>query len=406
MLNPNYEAEQTVVGVIMLDSKKAMPMAMLKLNEHDFHVGEFKSIYSACTKLFKAGKAIDAVTVLSIVGEEYKQTIVTSAEKAPTISHLNDYIDTVKSQSQRIEAYNQAMDFITSLEEEKPSITECQSKAAEIAKCFNDNSTQKAITAEEGFLNFLDRQEHPKEHIGSGYSLLDRFVYIDRGDFVVVGGRPSAGKTDFTLQMMLHMAQKHKIGYFSLETSKEKIFDRLISNYTWTSFTKIKTNQLEDTDWDNIAASYDTFHKLGFEIVPAAGWTVEQIKSYSEIAGYEIIFVDYLTLIKGKGKDNVEKTTNISKDLHILAQQNNITVVALSQLSRAGNGDPELTNLRESGQIEQDADTVLLLDYNPEEPYERNLKIAKNKEGQIGKIKFNFDGDHHKFSLVETKYEE
>ena len=357
-------------------------------------------------KLFKSGKSVDAVTVLSVVGEEYKATILTAAQAAPLISHLKDYIEAVKEQAQRISAYNNAMDFIQSMEEEKPTITECQSKAAEIAKCFNDKSMQKAVTAEEGFMNFLSRQENPKKYLGSGFALLDRFIYIDKGDFIVVGGRPSAGKTAFTLQMMLHMAEKHKVGYFSLETNADKVFDRLISNYAWASFTKIKTNQLTDGDWSSITGSYDAFHKLGFEIIPAAGWTVEQIKSYSEIAGYEIIYIDYLTLIKGTGKDNVEKATNISKDLHILAQQNGITVVALSQLNRAGNGEPDLTSLRESGQIEQDADSVLLLNYDPENPNERDLKIAKNKEGKIGKIKFEFDGDHQKFSLVETRYEE
>lgn len=404
MLKPNYEAEQSVIGIIMMDGKKAMPIAAMKLTEDDFHVPELKTLYGTCLKLFKSGKPVDSVTVLSAVGDAYKPIILTAAQVAPTISNLSAYIDAVKAQSQRITAYNKAMDFISALEETIPSTAECRGQAAEIAACFNNNVLQKAVTAEQGFLDFIDRQEHPKEHIGSGFELLDKFIYIDPGDFIIIGGRPSAGKTAFTLQTMLHMAEKHKVGYFSLETSPAKVFERLISNYAWASFTKIKTNKLDDEDWSHITASYDTFHKLGFEVIPAAGWSVEQIKSFSQIAGYEIIFIDYLTLISAEGKDDTEKATHISKDLHILAQQNGTTVVALSQLKRTGGGELTLDCLRQSGQIEQDADAVILLNYDDETPEVRDIKIAKNKDGKVGKIHANFDGDHQRFSLEETRY--
>lgn len=406
MLNANYEAEQSVIGIIMMDGKEAMQKVALKLNESDFHVTEFKSIYAACNKLFRIGKPIDAVTVTTLIGEEYSKTILSAAQSTPTISNLNAYVDAVKDRAQKINAYNQASDFLRILEDEKPDAEECQSIVSGIAKCFNEKSVQGAVNAEEGFMNFLAQQDKPKEYITTGFSLLDRFLYVERGDFVIVGGRPSAGKTAFTLQMLLHMSEKYKVGYFSLETKPAKIFDRIISNYAWTSFSKIKTNTLTDEDWRGITSCYDTFHQLNFEIVPAAGWSTEQIKSYSEIAGFDIIFIDYMQLIKSQGKDRVEKVTNISIDLHTMAQQSGISVVALSQLSRGGDGDADLTSLRDSGQIEQDADAVLFLNYDPDNPDERNLRIAKNKEGKIGRIQANFDGDHQRFSLLETKYSE
>lgn len=406
MVSANYEAERSVIGVIMMDAQKAMPLAAMKLSEEDFHVPELKSIYSACLNLFKRSKPVDAVTILSMIGEEYKETIRVAAETAPTISNITAYVDAVKERSQKIAAYNKAIDFIAALESEQPTAAECRERAAEISECFNNNTLQKAVSAEQGFLDFIDRQEHPKKHLGSGFELLDNCVYIDRGDFIVIGGRPSAGKTAFTLQMMLHMAEDHKVGYFSLETSPAKIYERLISNYAWTSFTKIKTNRLEDTDWANIMGSYDTFHKLGFDVIPAAGWTVEQIKSFSLIAGYEVIFIDYLTLVSAEGKDDTERATHISKDLHILAQQNGITVVALSQLKRTGSGELTLECLRQSGQIEQDADAVILLDYDDKTPDMREVKIAKNKDGKVGGGPAHFDGDHQRFSLVETRYAE
>lgn len=403
MLNPNYEAEMSVIGAIILEPKKVMPLAAMRLKEADFKTSELRTLYSACLKLFRADKPIDTVTVKSMVGEEYQETILTAADTMPHTSHASAYIDAVKERSQKIDAYNHAMEFAASLETESLSTEECRSGAAEIVNCFNENARQEAVTAEQGYLDFVDRMEHPKKHIQTGYGQLDRFMYIDKGDFIVVGGRPSAGKTAFTLQMMLHMAEDHKVGYFSLETSPQKVFDRLVSNYDWTSFSKIKRAKLDEDDWTNIMQRYDTFHALGFEVIPAAGWTVDKIKSYSEIRQYEVVFVDYLTLIHAEGKDDTERATHISEDLHTFAQQDGTTVIALSQLNRDGaSGELSMTSLRQSGQIEQDADGIILIQYNAETPKVREIKIVKNKEGLIGDIHASFDGDHQRFILQDS----
>ena len=402
MLKPNYEAEMSVIGSIMMEPAKVMPLAALRLKEEDFKTSELRTVYSACLELFRAGKALDQVTIMSKLGSEYNQTIVDAAQLIPTISHAPAYIDAVKERSQKIEAYNKAMKFVEDIEDESLPAEQCRSEAAEVVNCFNENEEQEAVTADQGYLDFIDRMEHPKPHIQTGYSQLDRFMYIDKGDFIVIGGRPSAGKTAFTLQMMLHMAQDRRIGYFSLETSPQKVFDRLISNYAWASFTKIKQAKLDDEDWASITSKYDTFHKLGFEIVPAAGWTVDKIKSYSEIRQYDIVFVDYLTLIRAQGKDDTERATHISEDLHTFAQQDGTTVVALSQLSRGNGNELTLESLRQSGQIEQDADGVILIQYDANTPNVREIKIAKNKEGLIGNIHASFDGDHQRFILQDS----
>jgi replicative DNA helicase len=408
MLKPNYEAEMSVIGSILLDAKEAMPLSALKLKEDDFKTSELKTIYSACLKLFKSQKSIDVVTVLSVVGDEYKKTAMNSIELVPVvnINHVSAYIDAVKSQAQKIDAYNFAMQFIENIDSGELPVEEYRSEAAQIVSCFNDDKKQEAVSAEEGYMDFLDRMEHPKKHIQTGFGKLDEFMYIDKGDFIIIGGRPSSGKTAFTLQMMLSMAKDKKVGYFSLETSPQKVFDRLVSNYAWTSFRKIKQGNLDDKDWTSITQKYDTFHKLGFEVIPAAGWTVDKIKSYSEIRQYDIVFIDYLTLIRAQGKDDTERTTHISEDLHTFAQQDRTTVIALSQLNRDGTGNLSMTSLRQSGQIEQDADGVILIQYDDQTPEVREIKIVKNKEGIIGNIHASFDGDHQRFSLVETRYEE
>jgi len=402
MLKPNYEAEMSVIGSILMDSKKVMPLAAMHLECNDFKTGELRTLYDACLKLFKTGKPVDAVTVLSIVGDEYKETIKVAAETTPLINHAESYINAVKERSQKMAACDKAMQLIENIGDESLSVEQCRSNAAEIVNCFNETEKQEAVTAEQGYMDFIDRMEHPKPHIKTGYSQLDRFMYIDKGDFIVIGGRPSAGKTAFTLQMMLHMAEEHHVGYFSLETGTQKIFDRLVSNYDWTSFAKIKNVKLDDNDWLNITQRYDTFSKLGFEIIPAAGWTVEKIQSYSEIRQYDIVFIDYLTLIRAQGENDTACATHISKGLHTFAQQDGTTVIALSQLNRDGAENLSMTNLRQSGQIEQDADGIILIQYNDETPNIREIKIAKNKEGIIGKIKASFDGDHQRFILQDN----
>ena len=129
----------------------------------------------------------------------------------------------------------------------------------------------------------------------------------------------------------------------------------------------------------------------------AAGWTAEQIKSKAVQAQAEIIFVDYLTLMKSSGKTPYERATQISMDLHTLAQQMGITVIALAQLNRAGKGAPDMTSLKESGQIEQDAYAILLIHWPDQEDSTRELIIAKNKEGQTGKTTIAFDGRRQTF---------
>lgn len=402
MLKPNYEAEMSVIGSIILEPAKVMPLAALHLKEEDFKTSELRTVYSACLDLFMSGKTLDRVTIMSKLGSEYNQTVVDAAQLTPAISHASAYIDAVKERSQKIEAYNKAMQFVENIEDESLSVEQCRSEAAEVVKCFNEAEKQGAVTAEQGYLDFIDRMEHPKSHIKTGYSQLDRFVYIDKGDFIVIGGRPSAGKTAFTLQMMLAMAQDKRVGYFSLETSPQKVFDRLVSNYAWTSFTKIKQANLNDEDWKSVTSRYDTFTKLGFEVVPAAGWTVEKIKSYSEVRRYEIVFIDYLTLIRAQGKDDTERTTHISEDLHTFAQQDGTTTIALSQLNRGNGNELTLESLRQSGQIEQDADGVILIQYDSNTPEVRDIKIAKNKEGLVGNIHASFDGDHQRFILQDS----
>jgi replicative DNA helicase len=402
MITPNYTAEQAVIGDIILEPETVMPETIAKLSVNDFD-GEYRQIYAACEKLYMRSKHIDAVTVLSICGEEYKKTLLEACESTPTISNYQNYIAIVHENASRRRAFDEAIKLTSALEE--GDIEESERIVTNISQYLSDKDFSDSLDADNGFIKFCETRDKPKHYIKTGLRKLDKLTYIDRGDFIVFGGRPSSGKTAFTLQTMLHMARDYKVVYFSLETKPEKIFDRLIANYTETPLPEIKQGNIQD--WNRIINRYDEFKRLKFEVVQAAGWTVQQIQAKAMQAKADVIFIDYLTLIKSHGDSTVEKATNISRDLHIMAQSCKIAVVALSQLNRNGKSELDMTALRDSGQIEQDADCILLLQStDPKDPNaDRELIIAKNKEGEVGKLTLAFDGVHQRFYERETRYD-
>lgn len=319
-MKANFIAEQAVCGCIMLDSKAVMPLVVPIVAEEDFQIPEFRGIYGSSLKLYCENKPVDAVTVLSLLGDEYKKVVLEAAAVTPAISHCEEYAKQVHERSQQIKAHEKAVELIDSLDS-GGNIQSCQELTEQIMKCFDSSDEKSTVSAEEGFLNFCDRQDHPRQYIHTGFAVLDRYLFLDKGDFIIVGGRPSAGKTAFTLQTMLYMARSQTVTYFSLETKPEKIFDRLIANFDGISFNDIKTSGIQESDWDKITQSFDRFHKLHFQIVKAAGMTTEQIKSKALQLHSDVVFIDYLTLIKNPAKSLYERATNISMDLHIMAQK-------------------------------------------------------------------------------------
>jgi replicative DNA helicase len=401
----NIEAEQSLIGSILLGGSEILSVVQQIIGPDDFQSPEMQTIYNACTKLFMQNKPIDAISVLAVTGEEYKPVIVSAAQIVPSTSHAAEYASIVREAAQKARAYNLTSELLVSLEGSTDG-TECQHQAEEILKCFDQPKQDDTVSAEEMYLRFFDRQNHPKQYIKTGFSKLDKYTYIERGDYIIIGARPSAGKTAFTLQMMKNIAKTYTTVYFSLETNNDKLGDRTIGEYNAVPMSEIKTNKISDEEWERITNGYDTFRKLKLHTVRASGYSVEQIQAKSLQLHADVIFVDYVTLVNQKGDGLVEQATKISKGLHTLAQKNGITVVALSQLNREGKKEPDMTSLRDSGQFEQDADCIMLIEYDEDMPDERDIKIVKNKEGRCGKIKFDFQPDIQRFSEVETRCDE
>mgnify|MGYP005954523861 CR=1 FL=1 len=400
----NFEAEQAVIGSIVLDPEKVMPVLLMDIQSDYFTCPEYRTLFEACKSLYGDSKAIDAVSLLSIVGSECKEIVLRAAESVPTLKNVKVYSELIKNAYRRREAQKKAFE-VTCLIEESAEIDEISKVTSELQEILIADTVSSECNAVDGYISFLERSEKPKKYITTGLYTVNKYTYISHGDYIIVGGRPSAGKTALTLQMMLRMAEKETVVYFSLETNKEKIFDRLICNFCEIPFADIKNGEMARY-YKKINDDFPRFKALDLHVVEASGWTVEQIKSKALQLKATVIMIDYLSLIQGNGNSTYEKVSNISIALHTMAQRTKIAVIALSQLSREGKNAPDMTSLRESGQIEQDADCILLLHtVEPDNPHsDRELIIAKNKEGQTGKIPLTFKGEYQKFYCKETRY--
>lgn len=249
-------------------------------------------------------------------------------------------------------------------------------------------------------MDFYSRREGKRpEYLHWGFAALDAALYAESGDFIVVGGYPSAGKTLLSLQFGLTLAEKYRVGFFSLETSPQKLVDRIMSHLSKVPLAKIKRWDLNEVDYTALADAATTLSTRQFDCIDAGGMTVRDIQAVALNKRYQVILVDYLQLVIDAGKGRYEQVTNISQGLHTLARVNGITVIALAQLRRPEkeNGKPKpptMADFRESGQIEQDADIAMLL--WPSDPNDnrsaRVLKVGKNKEGERLKMDLDFDG--------------
>ena len=247
--------------------------------------------------------------------------------------------------------------------------------------------------------------------IPTGLRELDDIIQLEAGDFVVLGGYPSAGKTALALQIARSMAYQYHVGFYSLETNQTKAARRILAATAGIPLCDIKRKTYSDDQCTAAAHAATDFAQLHFDFIPASSLTVQEIKSLALSRHQQVIFVDYLQIVRGKGRDRYEIVTNISQDLHRLAQDYQIIVIALAQLTRPESikgkmQRPTMASFRESGQIEQDADVAMLLYLSDPDNYksDRELKVAKNKEGAKTKINLAFDGTVQRFSLTRIPY--
>lgn len=249
--------------------------------------------------------------------------------------------------------------------------------------------------------NYVRKLNEKPKYIPSGIPVLDKHLHLAPGNLFIIGGRPSAGKTALSLQMACEQARRGlRVCYFSLETDPDTLTARIISNRLAVPLADVKSKTVPQSDLDSLA----DLHKLPLFIRSASGKGTGWIKAQAQRMKAQVIFIDYLQLLTASmAKDRYQQITSISIALHELAQTTGILVVALAQLNRnAAHASPSTADLKESGQLEQDADAILLLSADKEE-YQAIL--AKNKEGKIGEIPLTFDKTRQRFLAVTSELE-
>lgn len=254
----------------------------------------------------------------------------------------------------------------------------------------------------DGIDNYIRKLDDKPEYISTGLKVLDNNLHLVPGNFVVIGGRPSAGKTALSLQLACEIAKNgRKVAYFSLETDPDTLYARIIANQLGVPLHTVKNKTVSINELDRLAA----IKKYSLYVRSAAGKGVGWIRTQSIRMQAKVVFIDYLQLIHQAGaKDRYSAVTEISMALHEFAQSTGTLVVALAQLNREtarAGVPPTAADLRESGQIEQDADAIILLAQNvttkkrPEQHY--HFALEKNKEGNVGSLDITFQMETQQF---------
>lgn len=377
---------------------------MTRLTVEDFDSLPTRGLFEAVSRLYLAGAPIDKVTVLQEAGADYEAAVKEAL--AHTASDGAYYCSLLREGMQLQKIQGCAYDLASAA---------TMADAGKVIDRLNGLATlrQKAevVTAHEAAADFIRRMggRRKPEYLSLGMRDLDELLYLELGDFVLLGGLASAGKTMLSLQFAQALAEKYRVGYFTLETNCKKLTDRLIAHMAQVPLSAIKDCILEGEDARQAWEAARRLDKLDIGFVHSSGMAVQDIQTITLSRRYQVIFVDYLQIADAPGKSRYEQVTNISIGLHTLAQAHGVAVFALAQLSRPEKNrkdgtllPPSLSSFRESGQLEQDADVAMLL--WPSELNNNNssrvLKIAKNKEGQRDSLNLSFNGVTQTFTLI------
>lgn len=432
VLPHSVEAEQAVIGAMLMDSD-AITTASEIIYKDDFYQSAYGVIFEAITELYNEGKAVDLVTLQSRLKEkdvppeiaslEFVRDLVTAV---PTSANIKYYAEIVaeKSLMRRMIKLNEDIENMCYLGKE-PVEAILETTEKKVFELVQKRNTGDFVPIRDVVLNALDKIEKASKTSGNVTGLPTGFLDLDYktagfqpSDLILVAARPSMGKTAFVLNIAQHMAFKanKSVAIFSLEMSKEQLVNRLFSLESQVDAQALRTGNLKDSDWEKLIEGAGIIGKSKLIIDDTPSISISELRSkcrkYKLEHGLDIIIIDYLQLMTGKVGSRTEsrqqEVSDISRALKGLARELNVPVVALSQLSRAVESRPDkrpmLSDLRESGAIEQDADVVMFIYrddyYNPDTQLKNvaEIIIAKQRNGSIGPIKLAWLPQYTKFA--------
>ena len=392
------QAQYGVLGSALLDSD-LVPKIMSETQEADYS-GPCRNVYRTMRKLFLSGSIVDPVSVTNSLGADHRGFIMQLMELTPTTANLNHYITLCREQA-RVLAIREVGHQLTLTE----SGDEARKLIEQASSMMVDKPSLRITTMADALKSFMNRHTGTARYLTWPVPELNDRLYAEPGDFIVIGGYPSTGKSAWSLQCAWHLSRNYKVGFFSLETSSEKLFDRQMASVARISMDEIKRNAISQDNWDKLCAMTQEITTRNIELIPAAGMSPADVRAVTMMRGYQVIFIDYLQLLSGTGGNRTEQVSSISIALHTLAQSMGVTVFALSQLARQSTQEKTSGKavLRESGQIDQDADIIMILSLEKKDDPSGNriLSIDKNKEGTCPNILLAFDGKHQTFTKAQ-----
>jgi len=431
------EAEQSLLGCLMLDKNAILKVGDF-LQAKDFYKGIHQTIYQAMADLFEKGEPIDLLSVANrlkekdklddIGGNAYLTEVINTV---PTATHVLNYAKIVQkkrilrdlieaSYNINLMGYDETEDVDALLDKAEKTIFSIAQKSLTQIFILVKDALEEAFER----IDLLSKHEKKPRGVPTGFTALDNVLSgLQKSDFIILASRPSLGKSSLALDVARQAAIQHNIpvGIFSLEMSKDQVVDRLIASQGNVDLWRLRTGRLssegDNNDFTRIQYAMDTLSKAPIYIDDAATSNVLQMRSMARRLqadkGLGLIIVDYLQLMEPRNINApmVQQMTEVSRSLKALARELNVPVLALSQLSRAVEQRspqiPRLSDLRETGALEQDADVVLFI--HREDKYRENTErqniadiiIAKHRNGPIGKVELYFDEQRVSFRNLE-----
>lgn len=424
----NTEAEKAVIGGIFL-KQNALTDIVEFLSPNDFYNKDLKIIYTAILELYNENKAIDPILILEKNKNIKNDTFYEAIESVQTAANILEYARIIKDKAKLRNLQDSATKIVemTSDEEETTEDIIDRSEAL-IFKIAENNNTRNVISIKDMMNSEFQRLQNVYDNkgvttgISSGFTDFDQMTNgFNPSDLVILAARPAMGKTAFALNLALNAAKSNKsILIFSLEMSSSQLFQRFIAMEAGIGLQKIRTGFLSENDWGRMGLASETLMKTQLNIADLPNATVMEIRTVArrmKAAGkLDMILIDYLQLIKGnsgKNENRQQEISDISRSLKGIARELDVPIIALSQLSRAteqrADRRPMLSDLRESGAIEQDADMVAFLyrdDYYNEESEVKGITeiiIGKQRNGPVGTVKLRFFHELTKFVNYTNK---
>ena len=445
----NMQAEQSVLGAALMD-ETVLNRLITDMEPEMFYSDQNRAVYETMRSLYTESEAVDLITLVNALGnngtfvgaDDAKVYVTHLAETVPAISNVDSYLKIVREKYQArrlIEAARSILSETSSGEDADMLLESAEQKIYDI-RSGRDKSGVKTIR--ESILEVIDTMQKLSgadrdkfAGIPTGFNYLDTVLTgLGRSDLIILAARPGMGQTSFALTIATNVARQQKVPtiIFSLEMTCEQLTDRILSSTANIDSQAFRTGRLNNSDWNDFAQATSLLYNAPIYMDDSSGISVPEIKAKIRTINQDpkkekigLVIIDYLQLMQSakRTESRVQEISDITRNLKIMAKELNVPVIALSQLSRAaekttGRSDhrPQLSDLRDSGSIEQDADVVLFLyraayynSQNGEDSQanenEAECIVAKNRHGETSVVRLGWDGAHTRFSNLDVSHE-